>query len=69
VGQSSSDASILQTGLRLPLALFRNLHIHPSLFSPSATTFSSSWSIHRERSSIPSMTVEKNLSAFDVVQY
>src|SRR6267154_2447842 len=39
VGQSSSDASILQTGLKLPLAHFRYhaTHIYPLLFSPSAT--------------------------------
>jgi hypothetical protein len=30
VGQSSSDASILQTGLKLPLAHFRNHATHPS---------------------------------------
>ena len=40
MGLTSSDTSILQIGLKLPLAHFRNhaAHVHPSLSSLSATT-------------------------------
>ena len=69
VGQSSSDASVLQTGLKLPPAQFCN-HATQSILRYSARPRRPSpraGLCYRERSSIPSVTAGK-LVCLDMVQ-